>query len=284
MNAEITVTAAFNLIGSTHELSVGKSGSGSGTVTSNPAGISCGSDCAQAYSEGQSVTLTAAADPGSIFGGWSDGCLGTGSCEVTLNADTIVTATFALTNGPPEISPNEGTIGTQIIITGSGFGTKKGKVLINGIPAKIAKDGWDLTQITCSINKPPFPVDTGHPVSVVVNRVPIPVDGTFTLKAPVVDDLLDSSGVYSDPIRITGLFFGTKKGKAYLYDPATEKKKNLKVTDWKMLESTGVSELTFVVPKPSKAFPAGTYKLKVFNKVGIATASTNFTLEPLPLP
>ena len=284
MNAEITVTAAFNLIGSTHELSVEKSGSGSGTVTSNPVGISCGSDCTQAYSEGQSVTLTAAADPGSIFGGWSDGCSGTGSCEVTMNADTIVTATFALTNVPPEISPNEGTIGTQIIITGSGFGTKKGKVLINGIPAKIAKDGWGLTQITCSINKPPFPVDTGHPVSVVVNRVPIPVDGTFTLKAPVVDDLLDSSGVYSDPIRITGLFFGTKRGKVYLYDPVTDKKKNLKVTDWKMFESTGVSELTFVVSKPSKAFPAGTYQLKVFNKVGTATASTNFTLEPLPLP
>jgi len=41
------------------------------------------------------VTLTATPDPGSIFGGWSGGgCLGTGTCSVTMNAATSVTATF----------------------------------------------------------------------------------------------------------------------------------------------------------------------------------------------
>jgi len=109
MNAEITVTATFNVIGSTHGLSVGRSGSGSGTVTSSPAGINCGSDCTEPYPEGQLVTLTTAADPGSVFAGWSGGCSGTGPCQVTLNTDVTVTATFTLTSPPQPKSPANGT-------------------------------------------------------------------------------------------------------------------------------------------------------------------------------
>ncbi|HJW90350.1 MAG TPA: metallophosphoesterase, partial [Anaerolineales bacterium] len=49
----------------TYTLTVNKTGIGSGTVTSNPAGIDCGSDCSEAYAPNTSVTLTAAPDPGS---------------------------------------------------------------------------------------------------------------------------------------------------------------------------------------------------------------------------
>jgi beta-lactam-binding protein with PASTA domain len=43
------------------------------------------------------VTLTAQPAAGSTFGGWSGGgCSGTGTCTVTTNADTTVTATFSL--------------------------------------------------------------------------------------------------------------------------------------------------------------------------------------------
>lgn len=181
------------------------------------------------------------------------------------------------------VSPIDGTIGTVITINGSGFGDRKGKVLINGIPARIAKEDWSPTQITCTIRKPPFPVEVAHPVSVVANRVPTLLDGTFTLRGLVLDELLTSSGAYPDPIKITGTFFGTKKGRVYLFDPITEKKKRLKVSDWKMNETTGVSELTFVVPKPSRSFPAGSYQLRVENKIGPASTSLDFELlEPVP--
>jgi subtilisin family serine protease len=105
MNADKAVTATFTL---QHTLSVTKAGSGTGSVTSSPAGINCGSTCAAAFDTGASVTLTATADSGSDFTGWSGGgCSGTDTCQVTLNADTTVTATFtkqAVTdNTPPNV-------------------------------------------------------------------------------------------------------------------------------------------------------------------------------------
>lgn len=78
-----------------HTLSISSAGSGSGTITSSPAGIICGSSCSHAFTAGTAVTLTAVAAAGSTFTGWSGGgCSGTGTCAVTLSADTAVTATF----------------------------------------------------------------------------------------------------------------------------------------------------------------------------------------------
>jgi uncharacterized repeat protein (TIGR01451 family)/uncharacterized repeat protein (TIGR02543 family) len=88
--AKITVTPAVN-----YTLTVTKAGSGSGTVTSSPAGINCGATCSAQFSDGTVVTLTATAAPGSTFAGWSgEGCSGTGTCQVTMSAARSVTATF----------------------------------------------------------------------------------------------------------------------------------------------------------------------------------------------
>ena len=80
----------------TFTLAVTKAGSGAGTVTSSPAGISCGATCAANFANGSSVTLTAAAASGSTFGGWSGECSGTGACTVTMSAAKTVTATFSV--------------------------------------------------------------------------------------------------------------------------------------------------------------------------------------------
>ncbi len=79
-------------------LTVSKNGTGTGTVTGTPAGISCGATCQEAYDQGTSITLTAAADANSTFAGWSGGgCSGTGACIVTMPASpATVTATFNL--------------------------------------------------------------------------------------------------------------------------------------------------------------------------------------------
>ena len=76
-----------------------KTGTGAGTVTSNPAGINCGSDCSEQYGGGTSVDLTATASPGSIFTGWSGGgdCTGTDNpLSVVINSSATCTANFDL--------------------------------------------------------------------------------------------------------------------------------------------------------------------------------------------
>jgi hypothetical protein len=78
------------------QLSVGKDGSGGGTVTSDPAGINCGYACSAEFDYGTPVTLTAVADTGSTFTGWGGACSGTGDCVVTMDAAKSVTATFAI--------------------------------------------------------------------------------------------------------------------------------------------------------------------------------------------
>jgi hypothetical protein len=75
-------------------LSVGFSGTGSGTVSSSPAGISCSASCAHGFAAGTDVTLTAAADVGSTFSGWSGACTGIGPCHVKLEGDLSVVAGF----------------------------------------------------------------------------------------------------------------------------------------------------------------------------------------------
>lgn len=71
---------------------------GKGTVTSNPAGISCGttgSGCSTSMASNTSVTLTATPDLGAAWVGWGGACSGTAStCTVVLNADKAVTANF----------------------------------------------------------------------------------------------------------------------------------------------------------------------------------------------
>ena len=95
MDAAKTVTANFNLQQIRYTLTVNKAGIGSGTVTSDPAGISCGMDCSEPYTSGTWVTLTASAASSSIFAGWSGVCSGTAStCTVSMSAARTVTATF----------------------------------------------------------------------------------------------------------------------------------------------------------------------------------------------
>ncbi len=73
----------------TYKITVNKSGSGSGTVVSDPSGINCGSTCSVTLNSGTYVTLTATPDANSVFKSW------TGVCA---NAPTASTCSGYLTN------------------------------------------------------------------------------------------------------------------------------------------------------------------------------------------
>jgi len=93
----------------TYSISIIKNGTGSGTVTSADGNIVCGSTCFETnIPNASSTVLTAVADPGSSFVGWSVGgdptiCPGTGTCTATTTE--VITATFNLNITPPPPPP-----------------------------------------------------------------------------------------------------------------------------------------------------------------------------------
>ncbi len=94
MSQNKSVSAEFRQIGAqTQTLSVSLTGSGS--VSSSPAGINCGSDCSEQYQQGQSVVLTATPATGFRFDQWQGACSGSGACQVVMSESRSVTAVFS---------------------------------------------------------------------------------------------------------------------------------------------------------------------------------------------
>ena len=90
-----TAQTTLTVVQPSFALTVTKAGLGAalGTVSSSPAGISCGSDCGQQYAAGTVVTLTAS--PAVLLTSWS-GCdaVNGASCTVTIGSARSVTANF----------------------------------------------------------------------------------------------------------------------------------------------------------------------------------------------
>jgi hypothetical protein len=97
MDRDTSVTATFEPKDFVHRLDVSKEGKGAGTVSSQPAGVECGSLCSAWFLRGTPVMLHENAAAGSSFGGWSGSCSGTGGCSVAMNDDESVTASFTAT-------------------------------------------------------------------------------------------------------------------------------------------------------------------------------------------
>lgn len=186
-------------------LVITRNGTGAGTVTSTPAGITCGSACTETVGAGASVTLGAAAASGSTFSGWSGGaCRGTAACTVTLNADTTVTATFdtsTVTTAPvpvaSSLSPSSASIGAPgLILTVSGSGFLASSVVRwNG--AERATTFVDAAQLRAAITASDLATAGSVPVSVFT---PAPGGGTsatrpFTVTATVAsgDIVIDNA-------------------------------------------------------------------------------------------
>src|SRR5712691_10478226 len=93
MSAARSITATFAL----KRFTLTVSETGNGTVTSSPAGITCGTACATDYVINTAVTLTASPGADSLFTGWT-GCdsVAGATCTVTMTAARSVTASFAL--------------------------------------------------------------------------------------------------------------------------------------------------------------------------------------------
>lgn len=77
--------------------------SAGGWVRILPTGSSCAGACSQALGRGMQVTLLALPNADVHFYGWGGACAGTGPCQLTLSADTQVSANFSSGPAPKKI-------------------------------------------------------------------------------------------------------------------------------------------------------------------------------------
>jgi hypothetical protein len=186
---------------------------------------------------------------------------------VGTESSTGYSTFYATTVNDP---PLDGTTGTQLTITGSGFGSIKGKVLIGGKATKILT--WDSSTITCEIKKN-LPIGS---YDIVVKpkepkgAAPISIDTPFIMMAPEIVSVDPDRGMSGKNfVVLSGMNLGSKKGKVYLGT------KKCKVLTWEMNRATGESTVLFLVPK--NMYP-GVYDVTVINKVGSATVPYGFTI------
>ena len=162
-------------------------------------------------------------------------------------------------------TPSEGTIGTEMTISGSGFGMTKGKVLVGTVAPNILE--WTDSSIRCQFSKVPSLGTYGVTIQRKRASAMIVEDG-FTVMLPDINSTEPTSGSAGGNVTIQGSFFGTKKGKVTLGG------KTCKVSGWTMDSKTGESQIEFVVPK---RLTPGANDLTVTNAVGSIT--TTFTVE-----
>ena len=107
--ASTTTTLVDGPVPGTETIRVETNGTGRGTVTSEPAGISCGITCEATFAKGTEVTLTATPATGVTFAGWDGACAATtiategedsdpATCTLVADGVLDVTATFTGSN------------------------------------------------------------------------------------------------------------------------------------------------------------------------------------------
>src|SRR5260370_28608317 len=112
-------------------------GNGTGTVTSSPSGINCGTACSANFNAGTSVTLTAAPAVSSTFSGFSGDCSGA-TCSLTVGAAKSATASFVKMH--------------TLTVTATGSGS--GSISSNTTPAISCSAVAGATSGTCTVQLP----------------------------------------------------------------------------------------------------------------------------------
>lgn len=94
LSLDVTAAGSYRL---TMTVASDTPGKGGGAVNSSPGGIACASGtCTADFSSGTTVTLMQTPDSNSTWAAWSPAGCGTDpSCQVVMNGDQAVTATFA---------------------------------------------------------------------------------------------------------------------------------------------------------------------------------------------
>jgi len=179
MNDNKSVSAAFDYVGIIkYDLSVSKSGTGSGTVTSSPSGINCGTNCTESFALWTAITLTASVNSGSVFAGWTGACTGTEKCSLIINSNKSAVAIFNAKTTLPNYNLSVSKSGT-----GSGMVTSSPTGISCGSDCSDAyQSGTSVTLYTTALGDSVFGGWEGACTDTDTNCV-LTMDGNKSVKA-----------------------------------------------------------------------------------------------------
>ena len=253
-------------------VTVATSGTGTGTVVSAPAGITCPGTCVQSYATSTVLTLTATPAAGSSFTGWSGGgCGGAGSCVLAGNAPVSVIATFAKNSTAPtpsisSLNPSSVMAGGpafSLTVTGSGF--VSGATATVGGQARTVTFG-SATQLTIAVSATDIANSGAVPVQI-SNTAPcagglctsnsVPLTVTAPTPAPTLSGISPSTaiaGTSAFTLTATGTNFTTNSvvrvngsPRTTSFVSATQVTAAILASD---IAAAGTASITVVTPAP----------------------------------
>ncbi len=164
-----------------------------------------------------------------------------------------------------DVSPDNGTLGSVLTITGSGFGSAKPKVFLQ---AEGAKKKYALKVTAFADDAITAEVRKAVQGDLTLNLQPkikgaAAASAAFTVNTPGVTLLNPTGGLPNAEIQLTGTDFGNKKLKVLINGKKA-----------KVLTSDQTSA-TFRIPK---SVPSGEWMVEVQNKIGEASADTGLVI------
>ena len=164
------------------------------------------------------------------------------------------------------VSPEAGTEGTELVVTDTGFGTKKGKVEVGGTPCKVKN--WTDTEVVCTIKEviPPGLYDVRVIPKQAEERL---FAASFTVQSPTISSVQPATGKKGTRVTISGSYWGTKKGTVTIGGVKA------KVQRWVMGATSSASVIDVKIPK----LDPGQQDIVIEAPTGTVTLSGGFTVE-----
>ncbi len=195
------------------KLTVALTGVGSGSVSSVPSGVDCGTSCIASFGMGTTITLTASTQNGSRFVGWSGACTGSAtSCSLSLQADDL-------------------RVGANFVLATAGTAPIGQEILAGALP-----DPWPPLAVVPHVWNRPDPLGLNSNMleyaaakvsgdqlrlsNVVLNGVPYNVDFGLSLQPGVAYRMVANGPGTATPLagaQMAGVSFAQTE--AYLYGP-----------------------------------------------------------------
>lgn len=262
-----------------HVTSVSVEGGDSGEFLVAPGGPAPAPSLAPTVAPGASVTFEVTFAPHST---------GAKSSNLRVVSDDPLDATLdvgLLGEGAVCVaSPPAGAIGTVVTVRGTGFGAKKGKLLVLGgkKPLSLKVTRWNAGDdgVVLGVITKPLPAGDYHVCVAPRGAAQIIDPSVFAFAAPAVESVSPASGAAGTEVVLTCTSLGTAKGSVYLQAPGSTKRIKCSVTAWPhdAASGTGQGEARFRVPK--KLAPGTAYDVIVVNGVGEGRATGAFTAAP----